>query len=137
MKKVYILAVLSLILWSCGGGYNPEVEKNKILNVHDEVMPKIGEVMNLKKKVLDKAGTLSEEEASLAQELRALAQELDDANSGMMSWMRDWSKNSNEYLNMKAGEEAQVDYLTNEMKKVSDVKEAINSAIARANEALK
>ncbi|HEY9116243.1 MAG TPA: hypothetical protein VIN11_00370 [Roseivirga sp.] len=136
MKNVYMLAVLSLILWSCGGGYNPEAEKNKILDVHDEVMPKIGEVMNLKKKVLDKAGILSEEEASLVQELRALAQELDDANSGMMSWMRDWSKNSNEYLNMKAGEEAQVDYLTNQMEKVTEVKEAINSAIQRAKEAL-
>lgn len=137
MKRVYILAVISLMLWSCGGGYNPEVEKNKILDVHDEVMPKIGEVMNLKKKVLDKVGTLSEEQTEMAQELRALAKELDDANSGMMSWMRDWSKNSSEYLNMKAGADEQVTYLSEEMKRVTEVKDAINSSIQKAKEALK
>lgn len=137
MKKVYFLAVLSLLIWSCGGGFNPEAEKNKILDVHDEVMPKIGEVMNLKKKVLDKVGTLSDDQPEMAQELRTLAKELDDANSGMMSWMRDWSKNSSEYLNMKAGTDEQVAYLTEEMKRVTEVKEAINSSIQKAKEALK
>lgn len=135
MKKFSILLFVLLVFNSCGGdSFDAEVEKNKIFDVHDEVMPKIGEVMNLKKKVLEKADGLEGEPAN---ELRDLAAELDNASEAMMSWMRDWSKNSSQYMEMKNGAEAQKKYLAAEMKRVEEVKEAINGSIAKAKEALK
>ncbi|NVK86364.1 MAG: hypothetical protein HWE21_18695 [Cytophagia bacterium] len=135
MKKLSILLFVLLAFNSCGGdSFDAEVEKNKIFDVHDEVMPKIGEVMNLKKKVLEKADGLEGEPAN---ELRDLAAELDNASEAMMSWMRDWSKNSSQYMEMKNGAEAQKKYLAAEMKRVEEVKEAINGSIAKAKEALK
>lgn len=135
MKKLSILLFVLFAITSCGGdSFNAEAEKNKIFDVHDEVMPKIGEVMNLKKQVLAKAGEAEEEQASA---LRDLANELDNASESMMSWMRDWSKNSSQYMEMKNGAEAQKNYLSAEMKRVEEVKEAINGSIAKAKEALK
>lgn len=135
MKKLSILLFVLLAFSSCGGdSFNAEVEKNKIFDVHDEVMPKIGEVINLKKQVLEKAEGLQDTEAS---ELKTLAEELDNASEAMMSWMRDWSKNSGQYMEMKNGAEAQKGYLAAEMKRVEEVKEAINSSLAKAKEALK
>lgn len=106
----------------------------QILSIHDEVMPKIGEVMNLRREVQKKASELNEEEAN---ELRDLAKELDEANTLMMVWMRGWSEKSAEYMAMENGAKEQIAYLMEEMKKVQEVKEAINSSIAKAKEALK
>ena len=135
MKKLSFLFFVLVFISSCGGnGFDAEAEKNKIFDVHDEVMPKMGELMNLKRKVMEKAGEMESEQTN---ELRDLAKELDDASESMMSWMRDWSKNSAEYLNMKNGAEEQKAYLANEMKKVEEVKKSINDALAKAKAALK
>lgn len=134
MKKLSFLFLVLVLVSSCGNGYDAEAEKNKIFDVHDEVMPKMGELMNLKRKVTEKADALEEEQAN---ELRELANELDDASESMMSWMRDWSKNSAEYLNMKNGADEQKTYLAGEMKKVEEVKKSINEALSKAKAALK
>lgn len=135
MKKLSLLLLFVLGLFvSCGSSFDAEVEKNKIFDIHDEVMPKMGELMSLKRKVIEKASEVNAENAS---ELQNIAQELDEASEGMMSWMRDWSKNSQQYMEMKNGTEAQKEYLAAEMERVIDVKEAINTSMAKAKEALK
>jgi hypothetical protein len=134
MKKLSLLLFVLALFVSCGSGFDAEVEKNKIFDIHDEVMPKMGELMSLKRKVIEKASEVNAENAS---ELQNIAQELDEASEGMMSWMRDWSKNSQQYMEMKNGTEAQKEYLAAEMERVIDVKEAINTSMAKAKEALK
>jgi hypothetical protein len=135
MKKLSLLLLFVLALFVlCGSSFDAEVEKNKIFDIHDEVMPKMGELMSLKRKVIEKA---SEANAENASELQNIAQELDEASEGMMSWMRDWSKNSQQYMEMKNGTEAQKEYLAAEMERIIDVKEAINTSMAKAKEALK
>ena len=135
MKKLFPLLFAIILLSSCGGdGFNAEVERNKIFDIHDEVMPKISEVMALKKQVEEKAKTLSEAEADA---LYDLGKELDEARNGMMSWMRDWSSKSGQYMEMKNGAEEQKAYLAAEMEKVRSVKEAINGSIQKAKAALK
>ncbi|KYG77642.1 hypothetical protein AWW68_02390 [Roseivirga spongicola] len=134
MKKLSLLLFVLTLFVSCGSGFDAEAEKNKIFDIHDEVMPKMGELMSLKRKVIEKASEVNAENAS---ELQNIAQELDEASEGMMSWMRDWSKNSQQYMEMKNGTEAQKEYLAAEMERVIDVKEAINTSMAKAKEALK
>lgn len=134
MKKLSFLFIVLLTISSCGGGFDANEEKNKIFDVHDEVMPKMGEVMNLRKKVLEKASTMEEAKAN---ELRDLAKELNDASNQMMTWMRDWSKNSGQYMEMQNGADAQKTYLAGEMEKVQEVKKAINESLERAKAALK
>ncbi|GHE51985.1 MULTISPECIES: hypothetical protein [Roseivirga] len=136
LKYVSFILFFFLLVVGCGNAYNPKAQRDAIFKVHDEVMPKIGEVMELRRKALQKASEIAEKEADRAAQLRALAQQLEQANNGMMSWMREWSKNSQKYMEMKAGASEQVEYLKKEMERVTEVKEAINGAIAEAKKAL-
>ena len=53
MKKIFALLVLVLSVASCGG-FDTQAKVDEVLDIHDEVMPKMGELMNLKRKVLEK-----------------------------------------------------------------------------------
>jgi len=105
-----------------------------VLDVHDEVMPKMGEVMNLKRKVLAKAQ--EETDTVAVRALRQLAKDLDDANSGMMVWMREWSKNAKPHINEESDLEMRKEFFVQEMERVTKVKEDINGAIAAAKSVL-
>lgn len=140
MKKVFGLLLIALFTFSCGGdGYDREAEKDKVIDVHDEVMPKLGLVMNLRKQVLAKATALSTDnpESEAVSSLEDLAAELDVARKGMMTWMNDWSKSSKPHVNGESTEEQQKAYFSAEMERVTKVKDDINSAIASANKVLK
>lgn len=104
----------------------------QILNIHDEVMPKIGEVMNLKKKLIGKADSM---EGESAEALRDLANRLEDANSSMMSWMREWSGQYTKVME-STDLEAQKEWFTKEMEKVQEVKEKINGSLEQAKKEL-
>lgn len=130
MKRIlYILSVF--LIFACAKNDNSEALVNEVLNVHDEVMPKIGEVMSLKKKVLDKVS-----DSGNPDELRDIALSLEQAQQGMMTWMNDWSKNSEPFVKNQKSHEEKMDYLNSEMERVTKVKDDINSSIKRAKEAL-
>jgi C4-type Zn-finger protein len=131
MKKTLALLTLFLV-FACVKKDNGEALVNEVLNIHDEVMPKIGEVMSLRKKVLDKV-----EGSTNPDELRDIALSLEEAQQGMMLWMNDWSKNSAPFIKNEATEEEKMNYLNAEKERVTKVKEDINNSIAKAKEALK
>lgn len=139
MKK--LLAVLSLFVFAlaCGESYNTQEHINQVFNVHDEVMPKMGEVMALKKQVLAKAKEVGEAKGDSvqAESLRGLALRLDQANEGMMQWMREWQANAQPHINEETTVEERKAFLNGEMEKVKKVREDINSSIEAAKSALK
>jgi len=139
MKKVIGLVLLAIFTFACGGGFDAKVEEGKILDVHDEVMPKLGEVMSLKRKVLAKATEIEADnpDAESLDDLRNLAGELDAAREGMMKWMNDWAKGKEDHVNRTSSEEEQKAFFAAEMALVTKVKEDINSSIAAAKEILK
>ena len=73
MKKIIALLATGLFVVSCGG-FDTEAKVDEVLDIHDEVMPKMGEIMNLKRQI----PTLAQEESDSTKinELNALAQEL-------------------------------------------------------------
>lgn len=131
MKKFLPLLVLFLA-FACAKKDNGDTLVNEVLNIHDEVMPKMGEVMSLRKKVLDKV-----EGSTNPDELRDIALRLEDAQKGMMLWMNDWSKNSAPFVKNETTQEEKMDYLNAEKERVTKVKDDINNSIAEAKEALK
>jgi len=139
MKKVLGLVMIAIFTFACGGGFDAKVEEGKILDVHDEVMPKLGEVMSLKRKVLAKATEIEADnpDAESLDDLRNLAGELDAAREGMMKWMNDWAKGKEDHVNRTSSEEEQKAFFAAEMALVTKVKEDINSSIAAAKEILK
>lgn len=139
MKKFLGLMLIAISTFSCGDSFDAKVEEGKILDVHDEVMPKLGEVMSLKRKVLAKATEIEADkpEAEILKELRDLAGELDVAREGMMKWMNDWAKSKEPHVKGTSSKEAQIAFFAAEMERVTKVKEDINSSIAAAKEILK
>lgn len=133
MRRIFtLLTVLAIV--SCGAeSFDIEAETDKVLDIHDEVMPKIGQVMNLKKEVLAKASEVSDEAAD---ELRDLASDLEEAQEGMMQWMRQWGEVSKPHLNGETTTAEVKSFFKDQIEKVTEVKDKINSSIAAANKAL-
>ena len=145
MKKISIGFLLTIFLYSCTSGVDTQALRDEILDIHDEVMPKMGEIMSLRKKVMTKSEELSLTEnfdQAEVNSLDSLASALETANKDMMTWMNDWHKNSSAYLDQDGmpleGREVEdvVNYLEDEKQRVSKVKENINAAIKTAKEAL-
>ena len=74
-------------------------------------------------------------EGESAEALRDLANRLEDANSSMMSWMREWSGQYTKVME-STDLEAQKEWFTKEMEKVQEVKEKINGSLEQAKKEL-
>ncbi len=134
MKNLLSSLLIVLLVSSCGEGYDTQAEMDKVMAIHDEVMPKMGQVMKLKKQILQKADESSD--STEVNELRDLASDLDKANDGMMVWMRQWSKSANPHIEEKTDVESRKAFFASQMEKVTQVKTDINSSISKAEEAL-
>lgn len=133
MKRVLSLFAIILIVFSCTKKEDKfETLKTEVFAIHDEVMPKMGELMSLKKKVLERV-----EGNENPDELRGVALRLENAQEGMMKWMNDWSVNSTPHVNNESTEEEKMAFINAEMERVKKVREDINSSIAEAKEILK
>ena len=133
----YLVFTLLIFFQSCG---NKQVEKNKaqreqVIAVHDEVMPKMGQLKSLEKAALQKAEELqSSDTPDLAkiESLKSLASQLNQAYEGMFVWMRQYDTEDGE----QTPEEVKA-YLDEQLLLVSKVNEDIKAALAQAELLLK
>ncbi|MDX5339822.1 MAG: hypothetical protein LPK25_12385 [Cyclobacteriaceae bacterium] len=139
MKYFLICIALGffLIFQSCGNSQENENKKfrEEIIAVHDEVMPKMGQLKSLEKSAIQQADELangSEPDSARIQALNQLATELDQAYEGMFVWMRQYEVEDGE----KTPAEVKL-YLEDQMKKVTQVNEDIKSVLAKADSLLK
>lgn len=109
---------------------NSETSQMKeVMAIHDEVMPKMGEigslVAKLRKKIDSDQGGTAEKKAM---------EDLQDAHESMMDWMRNLGDNfdPDEILNGKELTPEKQELLDQEEESVKIVKEKINSSIANA-----
>jgi hypothetical protein len=143
--SVKILSLmLALALWSCGNksnedkhDHNPEAADieasgnqelyNEVMKIHDEVMPRMDNIRELKSKLkdrLDKSQNLTQIERV---QIDAMIAKLDSAGDGMMIWMREFRP-----LPDSLGEEKAREYLENEMERVKVVRAKILEALEDA-----
>ncbi len=129
--------LISFLIFSCA---NPLIEENKkmraqIIGVHDEVMPKMGELMSLQKKALAQADSLYAQDSTATaqiESMRTLAGQLDKAYEGMFVWMRQYSLEEEG----KTPEEIKT-YLDDQLLKVNQVNTDIKAALDQAATQLK
>ena len=138
MKNLCISLIFSLLLFiqSCGpsqADLNRE-KREEVMALHDEVMPKLGQLKTLEKKAVQKAAELAAED-SLSQEqvkeFEILASELDQAYEGMFVWMRQYEVEQED----KSPEEVKL-YLDEQMILVSEVNKNIKNVLAKADSLL-
>ena len=112
-----------------------EALKDKVMAIHDEIMPKMGDIMKYKKelnakiKALTEAG--AEENADQIEELKKGVEGLENSHEGMMNWMHQYNSNFED----KVQEEVMA-YLKDQMTKIEDVAKTTNSALKKAEELL-
>lgn len=102
-------------------GENPnQVLYNQVMDIHDEVMPKMESLYNIKKdlegKLAQSAGLTEDEKTALAQRIHTV----DSVSKMMMDWMHEFNPLPDTVDQEKARE-----YLENEMEKIKKVKEAM------------
>ncbi len=132
-----LIFIFSMFVLACS---NPLIEANKemraqIIGVHDEVMPKMGELMSLQKKALAQADSLYAQDSTATaqiESMRTLAGQLDQAYEGMFVWMRQYSLEEEG----KTPEEIKT-YLDDQLLKVNQVNAEIKAALEQAGTQLK
>jgi hypothetical protein len=138
MKKSFALLLLSALLvgTQCGrvtekssddNGSEADVNKvlyNEVMDIHDEVMPKMGELSGVKRRLQEKIKNTPDMPEATKQELESTIQYIDSANHMMMEWMHLFQPDS------LKGDELKT-YLESEKERVTQVKKAMLDALEK------
>jgi len=127
-RSIHFSAILFIFLVACGDKPNEIKDlKDEVMAVHDEVMPKMGDLRKASKSLLMKAETM---DSSAASELRVMAEDIEAANEFMMEWMRQYEPD------MEGTEEELLKYYTDQQKGIQEVKERMLNALEKGQKAL-
>lgn len=145
-KSLYLIAIALFTLTACKNDPAPEevalqaqmesydLLKAEAIKVHDEIMPKMGVLMELRGELL------ANENANELSEIATAAENLEASHDDMMLWMRDYSEkfpygeptpDTKEALNEK------LPILEQEVKEIGQLKDRTMLAIENAQELLK
>ena len=102
---------------------------DEVMAVHDEVMPKMQDIMNLKEQIRGKIERLSQQTGTEAEveQLDQMINRLDEADEAMMNWMRNFKR---DYEGMS--EEEVINYLEEEKEKITEVRQEMLNTIEEA-----
>ena len=137
MRLIIPVFLMVLIFVSCGEQKKSAKDqlKEKVMAVHDEIMPKMGDIMKYKKELNVKINELTQigadENADEIDQLKKGVTDLDNSHDEMMGWMHQYN---NDFEGMV--EKEVMDYLNDQMKKIEDVAKTTNAALKTAEELL-
>ena len=133
-----IIVIIIFLLFSCGDDKKEAQDQllDKVMAVHDEVMPKMGTIMKYKKQLQEKVDELvkegaEENEARIA-EMKEAIEGLENSHESMMNWMRGFDVDFEGKV-----EEDIMTYLNEQMTKIEEVGNITNSALKKAEDLLK
>lgn len=148
LKNTLSLFIIILLISACGKSNSeqqemevvqddiPEevkIEKalyDEVMNVHDEMMPKMENMMSIKGKLKEKVDLLKEEaiQGALVEELESAISSLETADEAMMKWMRQFDPNTDSLSHDEI-----VEYYTLQKKKMDSVKVIMEEAMETAS----
>ncbi|REG84466.1 hypothetical protein [Algoriphagus antarcticus] len=139
MKRTILFLILTSFLFvnACGlkGSSENEKLRAEVIAVHDEVMPKMGQLKSLERKALERAQELESEDtidSAKVEEYKSLAYDLNHANEAMFEWMHQYEKEDGD-----KSEEELKQYLDGQMLQITKVNVEMKAALDNAKKALK
>ncbi len=137
LKLFFALVCLALILFSCKDEKkSPEhlTQMERVMEIHDEVMPKMGTVGRLASRVGAKVN-----DTELGKQFKTAQHDLENANEAMMDWMVTFGEkfDTDEIVRGKVLTPEKQALLDAEEEKIKVVRDKINISIANAEELLK
>ncbi|MEZ0539847.1 viral A-type inclusion protein [Fibrella arboris] len=158
MKQVILITSLIATLMACGTkeksgheGHDMAMDEantpigkaeKEVMDAHDEVMPRIDNIMKLKKELNGKLTALDSMQGTPTEtvrvdeqkaQVRLLVRRLTEADSSMMSWMDQYNGDTLK----KLPEADALRYLAEQKKLINDAKSKINQSIKQAQTYLK
>lgn len=109
MKNLIYIFIALMIIVGCG---EKSVLEMKVMEVHDEVMPKLGKLNKLRSGLSKSLPSITDQ--NLKKTVLETIKNLEDADDGMMDWMAEWK--------IPAEEPQKTEYLKSEMIKINKVK---------------
>jgi len=94
-----------------------------VMGIHDEIMPKMQDIFNIKTALEDKISDTEVKNDSLA----LIIDELGQAEAGMMNWMRSFRPDKT------VGHDSLMQYYRSEKKKIEKVKDEMEISIEKAS----
>jgi uncharacterized protein YoxC len=135
MKKTLTFTLMTLIwLMSCDEKKKEtkDVLYDQVMEVHDEIMPKMGDIMKYKKQLKIKMEELAADPEMNAEKIEKVKQaitELDNSHEDMMAWMREFNP---DFEGMVTEEVMQ--YLNEQKVKIEQVGKETYAALNSAEE---
>ncbi len=108
---------------------------NQMMDIHDEVMPKMDDIMKLKRELQETLANSTDIVPDRKQELENMIYTLDSANNSMMNWMH--RIHEFDPLADSVDQEKAREYLESEMEEIRKVKELMSESIEKAKSELK
>lgn len=106
-----------------------QVLYNQVMDVHDEVMPKMDEIMKLKRELQEQIANTPDMVVERKEQLEKIISNLDSASNAMMDWMHKFNP-----LPDTADQEKARAYLESEMERVKNVKTLMLESIDKAKQ---
>lgn len=133
-----VLSICAILLVACGPNKEKQQEElsKEVIAVHDEVMPKMGELSKLRRELKDSINAWTSDSIAdhsiQIQESTVLVTDLDSADKSMMNWMHEYTGGQGLY-----DHEEVMKYLNEEKVKITAVKEHMNKSMEAAKAYLK
>lgn len=109
---------------------NPnQVLYDQVMDVHDEVMPRMDDIMKLKRSLQEQIANTPDMVVERKQQLEKIISNLDSASSAMMNWMHEFNP-----LPDTVDQELAREYLEEEMEKIRKVKTLMLESIDKAKQ---
>lgn len=129
MKYLLVTSVL-MLFFACSNSRNDIGElQNEVMLIHDEAMPKMGEIRQLQKQLLNMADS-NASDSVVAASYQELANGLALANESMMDWMRQYDPN------FEGSEEAFIEYLQEQRDEIAYVRRLMDSTLVEGRKAV-
>lgn len=104
-----------------------QVLYDQVMDIHDDVMPKMDEIMKLKRQLQEQIASSPDMVAERKAELEQMISNLDSASQAMMNWMHEFNPLPDTVDQEKARE-----YLESEMERIRKVKTLMLETIEHA-----
>jgi len=131
MKKIMLMATIALTMFatSCNGK-KESTQMKEVMAIHDEVMPKMGQLG----KLVGELKGMENDSTEIGKQYKEARIDLQDANKAMMDWMQNFGNRFAPDEIMKGAElsEQKQQWLDEEEEKVKALRDQINSSIENA-----
>ena len=138
--KSLIIAFFLLVLVSCGktdhsnhesgeaiSGNPNQALYEEVIDIHDEVMPKMEDIYGLKKALEEKIANTPDLTVEKKAEFEQMIASLDSANNAMMNWMHHFTPQPD-----SADRENVREYYETEIENIKKVRDITNETLAKA-----